>query len=311
MIKNIFVALLISIFVFFNGTAEAGQKIVAVQSKRFKPYDQALKGFKTICDMKIKRLIVADLKGGDVVKEIHKIAPDMVLAIGNEALSIVKEINNIPIVYLMVLNPELIIAGENNITGVSINLSPGKQFLTLITALPDIEKIGIIYDPDKTGLFVNRIQKNAERHGKKLITREVSEARDMPSALMSMKGEIDAFWMLPDLTVITPETVKFLFLFCLENTIPVIAFSEKYVESGALLSIGIDSFDIGIQAGEMAKNILLETKQVFQQADARKAVVSVNSQIARKTVVSINQLIAQNLGVTIDKETFRQARKIN
>jgi putative ABC transport system substrate-binding protein len=115
-----------------------------------------------------------------------------------------------------------------------------------------------------------------------------------------MKGKIDAFWMLPDLTAITPETVEYLLLFSLENTIPILTFAEKYVELGALMSVGIDAFDIGTQAGEMAENILSgrDVKNI-QRVDARKAVISINLKVARK------------LGITIDEKVIRKARIIN
>ena len=114
-----------------------------------------------------------------------------------DALSKVKQIKHIPVVYIMVLNPCAILFGERNIAGISMNISQRKQLVILSKVLPDI-------------------------------------------------------------TVITPETIEFLLLFSLENRIPVFTFSEKYVESGALMSIIIDAFDIGCQAGEMAKAIQAE-----------------------------------------------------
>ena len=96
-------------------------------------------------------------------------------------------------------------------------------------------------------------------------------------SIQDMKGKIDVFWMLPDLTVITPETIEFMLLFSLENKIPVFAFSEKYVELGAFMSIGVDAFDIGIQAGEMAEKILSGGDLTnARHVDARKAVISIN-----------------------------------
>jgi putative ABC transport system substrate-binding protein len=111
---------------------------------------------------------------------------------------------------------------------------------------------------------------------------------------------IDAFWMIPDLTVYSPETIEFLLLFFLENQKPIISFSEKYVEMGALMSISIDPFDIGNQAGEMAKAILShEEKQEVQLIDARKAVIVINLKIAKK------------LRITIDDKTLSKAKVLN
>jgi len=74
--------------------------------------------------------------------------------------------------------------------------------------------------------------------------------------------------------VITPETIEIMLLFSFENHIPVLTFSEKYVELGALMSIGIDAFDMGCQAGEMANQILKGSDvSIIQNAYARKAVI--------------------------------------
>ena len=241
-----------------HGVAGAGQEIVAVESIRVAPYEEAIKGFKSVCDARIKRLVVSELKGTDVVEKIHKIRPDMVLAIGMEALTRVKRIKNIPVVYLMVLNPQSIVSGEKNITGVSMNIPQESQLLTLLEALPDMKAIGLLYDPDRTGYLAERARDAARKTGIKLIAKEVHSSKRVPSLIKDMTGKIDIFWMLPDLTVITPETVEFLLLISLGNNIPILTFSEKYVELGALLSIGIDAFDIGCQAGEIAKKILSE-----------------------------------------------------
>ena len=293
MIKNLFIMLLFIILC--HGSAEAGQEIVVIQSFRVKPYEEAIEGFKSVCNFKIKRLVVSELEGADVVKKINEIMPDIVLAVGMDALSRVKKIKNIPVVYLMVLNPPSTLSGNKNITGVSTKIPQEKQLITFLKAMPYIKNIGLLYDPDRTGRFVKKAQAAAKKIGIKLIAKEIHSARDVPSLIMDMKGKIDLFWMLPDLTVVTPETVEFLLLFSLENRVPLLTFSEKYVALGALMSIGIDAFDIGIQAGEMAKKILLgrDIKSV-QRVDARKAVVSINLKVAKKLEITIDKKIISN-----------------
>ena len=198
----------------------------------------------------------------------------------------------------MVLNPETMLPGEN-ITGVSMNIPQEKQLTTLLKILPNLKNIGLLYDPERTGQLVKNAQDAAGKSGIKLIASEIHSSKDVSSLIINMQEKIDLFWMIPDLTVITPETVEFLLLFSLENQIPLLAFSDKYVELGALLSIGIDPFDIGRQAGEMAKMILAGTEiKNVKQVDARKPVISLNLKIARK------------LGMNIDADE-KLMRKVN
>ncbi len=285
-------------FLLFQGAAEAEQTIVALQSIRVAPYEQAVEGFKSVCGARLKRLVISELKGADVADTIYGIKPDMVLAIGMGALSRVKVIKNIPVVYLMVLNPQSTLSGERNITGVSMNIPPDKQLNTLREALPGMKRIGLLYDPKRTGSLVRAARNAARRIDVALVATEVHSPREVPSSLDAMRGRIDIFWMLPDLTVITPETLELFLLLSLEEGIPILTFSEKYVELGALLSIGIEAFDIGRQAGEMA-NAVLSGRHVggIKPVDAKKAVMSINLKVAEKLGIRIDEKVVGNARV--------------
>ena len=144
-----------------------------------------------------------------------------------DALSLVKPIENIPVVYLMVLNPQSILSEENNITGVSMNIPQEKQLTALLDALPGTNTIGLLYDPDRTGHLAKKAQDSAKKMGVTLIAKEVHDPKNAPALINDMKDKIDVFWMLPDITVITPETVESLLIFSLENSIPIFTFSER------------------------------------------------------------------------------------
>ena len=226
---------------------------------------------------------------GDVVRRIYREKPDIVLAIGIDALHEVRRIKDIPIVYCMILNPKSILADKDNVTGVSLHIDPEKQLSVLKKTMPSLTNIGLLYDPAMTGGFVKKARLAAGKAEISLITEEVTRSKDVPEKLEGMKGKINAFWMLPDLTVVTPETVEFLLLFSIENSIPVITFSEKYLEMGALISINIDAVDIGRQAWELSR-MVLSGKDIrsIQKADARKEVVTVNQRAAKKFGISID-----------------------
>ena len=295
MIKNLFIILLFLIFCHGYGSAKAGQEIVVIQSLRIKPYEKAVEGFRSVCNSKIKRLVVSEWEGANVVEKIYEIGQDIVLAVGPSALSKVKKIKGIPVIYLMVLNHPHTSSEKKNITGISMKISQEQQLITLLSAMPDSKNIGLLYDPGRTGHFVKKAHAAAKKIGIKLIAKEINNARDVPAAIINMREKIDIFWMLPDITVITPETVEFLLLFSLENKIPIFTFSEKYVEMGALMSVGIDAFDIGVQAGEMAKKILLgKDMKSIKRVDTRKAVVSINLKVAKKLNIAIDKKIINN-----------------
>jgi len=243
------------VIVLLLGTPAGAQEIVVVQSLKVKPYEDALRGFKSVWTGKIKKLILPEMEGADAVREIREAKPDLVLAIGAEALAKVRKIQDIPIVYLMVLNPQAIIQSEENITGVSMNIPPENQLAALQKVLPQVRRVGLLYDPHKSGSLVKKAQVAARAAGIELVTKEVYSPKDVAELANSMKGMIQAFWVIPDTTVVTPETMEFLLFFFMEHRIPVLAFSNKYVEAGALMSLDIDAFTQGKQAGEAARKI--------------------------------------------------------
>lgn len=301
MLKNLFRLLLFLILLTLcRDLAWAGQEIVAVQSISIQPYEDAVQGFESACGAKMNRLMISELKGTDIVEKIHELRPDVILAVGPDALSRVKRIKDIPVIYLMVLHPRSILSGEKNMSGVSMDIPPEKQLRALLDVLPRTKTVGLLYARERTGRLAEKAREAAREIGIKLLAKEVRSTREVPQAIQDMKGKIDAFWMLPDLTVITPETIEFMLLFSLENKIPILAFSEKYVELGAFMSVGIDAFDMGMQAGEMAEKILSGRETMNgRHVAARKAVLSINLKAARK------------LGITVDEKMIRKARIIN
>lgn len=297
-VKRIILALIVLVLgaFIFPGLreAEAGQKILVVQSIMIPLYEQVFEGFTSVCGSEdIQRLAVYEKKSSEVLRKVHEARPALILAIGLEALQKIKEINQIPVVYCMVLTaPTNPLLNGNNITGVSMNVPQGQQLKTFVDALPDVQRIGLLYDPAQTGRLVGKASAAARKMGISVISREVQSPREVAPAMEGMKGAIDAFWMLPDLTVINEVTIEYMLSFSMENRIPLLTFSDMYVEKGALMSISVDRFDIGVQAGELARRILSGTAvKDIRPPDARKGIRSLNLNVAKKLGIHLEENI--------------------
>ncbi len=282
-----------------GSTVYAGD-ILVVQSYKIRPYDEALRSFKNVCNGKISNLVFHELdNSADIARVVRKTHPELILAIGMEALAKVKSIKNIPVVYLMVLQPHSIVQGEKNITGVSMNIPPEKHLATLHKLLPSIKRIGLLYDPRRNGSYAKKAYSSAKAYGFELVAREVYSSRDVPGLLENMKERIDLLWVLPDITVVTPETTGFLLLFSVQNNIPVHIFSSKYLDMGAFTSLDTDPIELGKQAGEIAARIL-----------AGADVSEIAGADASNPVLSINLKVAKKLGITIPPDVLHKARVI-
>ena len=286
MVKKIILAIIV--FLFSSSTALADGEILVVQSARIPPYEDALNGFLSTSNYKIRRNILSESKTPGLKEDLKKTGIHLILAIGQDALMSVREIRDIPVVYIMVLNPQSILIHDENFYGVCMSILPDKQLEIFSKAIPGLNNIGLIYNPKNTGVFTEKAVMAAEKNGIHLITGKVSKAPDVPSIIRGMSDKIDAFWMIPDITLMTPEAIDLLLITSIEKKIPILTFSDKYVEMGALLSIAVDPYDMGKQAGETAKKVL---DQNLKEAE--------NKIFAEKEIITLNRKIAKKLGIDL------------
>lgn len=275
----------------FIGSPVFAHEVLVLQSFKAAPFDEALHGFKAVCRAETKTVIISDGERFDIGKSIREEKPEIILAIGASALKQAIKINNTPIVYLMVLNPEKIIRERTNVTGVHMMIPPGK-YLDLMEKLemPKL-KVGILYDTAHSEMLIKRIMQAAGTRGIEITAKEVRSPKDVPYMLQRMKGSFNLFWMLPDTSVVTPETVEYLLLFTQRIGVPIFTFADKYLELGAMVSLEINSFDLGKQGGEIVNMILAgERISEIPYTEARKSVLRVNRKIAAKLGINLNAL---------------------
>jgi putative ABC transport system substrate-binding protein len=277
----------------------ASGELLVVQSLPIKPYNDALQGFRAVCKARLDRIVGPDLSEAEIRVKVRRNKPELILAIGMDALEKLKTVKDVPIVYVMVLNPQDMLRDGGNITGVSMNLSPERQFSVLREVLPYVKKIGVFFDPVKNGYYISRVHNAAALMGIELLTKKVSSSREAVASVEGMKGKVDLLWLLPDTTVVNPSTIDLLLLSSIENKIPVLTFSNKYAEKGALLSLEVDAVESGKQAGEMAVKILEGAK-----------VNSIKGEDARESILTVNLIVAKKLGVSFNGNVIKHARVI-
>ena len=291
-----------------HAAAWAGD-IVVIQSSGLSAYNNAVAGFENVLLRDIPasgpKAVLAHTITSHILSEtespsqlrntLSKQRPSLVLVIGSSSLALVKDLTDMPILYLMVPYPEMMLGAQDNITGVNMHISAEQQMAAFTRALPQIQSVGLLYDPEQTGMIVREAQDVARQYNISLIALPVKEAREVPGRLGELTGRVDCFWMLPDRTVLTPQTMDAIFLFSLENRIPVATFSEKYLDMGAVLSVSFDTFDMGKQAGEMALKVLNNTR-----------VSDLPPEQVRKVVVRTNAMAAKTLGIVLEGQAVRE-----
>lgn len=249
----------------------AAKDILIVQSSRIKPYEEALRGIKEVLPTRlpasgiksisphaVKRIVLSDSSNNEHLQwTVRSFSPDLIIAIGHTALNRVVGFDSQPIVYLMVPYPAEPASNRSYIFGVEMNVPPARQLEALIKKNSGIQRMGLVYDPTKTKELVKAVRLTARQYQVSLIAEEVHSAREARTAISSEFDQgIDAFWLLPDSTVITEENLASIHSLGLRNGVVILAFADKYLRYGADITVSYDSRGMGETAGELARQIL-------------------------------------------------------
>jgi putative ABC transport system substrate-binding protein len=106
--------------------------------------------------------------------------------------------------------------------------------------------------------------------------------------------------MVPDDTVVTPESFKFLLITAFENNLPFVTVSDIFVEAGALASLSPDYTDVGRQGCQLATDL--------ESGRLRPAEVMVVP--PAKVNLAINLKTASKIGLTLPPEIIQSANKV-
>ncbi|MFH2137650.1 MAG: ABC transporter substrate-binding protein [Candidatus Omnitrophota bacterium] len=291
------------------GVAQEKANIVVLNSRVILQYNQALSGFKQeLKDNNVPAFYreydlsrIPEAEFGQILQEINKSAPDSIIALGTKAAVFAKEnIPGIPIIFFMVLNPEesgIISGGRNkNITGVALNIPIAEQFKYIKKFLPEVKKIGMLYQSEVKTLMAEEAQAAAGQYGFELQAVPVNNsAQVMPNLEMVLK-ESECLWGGVDPLIFNPNTTQKILLATLRNKCPFMAFSSAYVKGGALFALESDYNDIGRQAAQMAIKIL-----------GGQNIESISVEFPRKTLLSVNQKTAKTIQVELSETVFDEA----
>ena len=275
--------------------------VVVVLSADIKPYrdsiDSFYKSFRSKGGYRIKEFVMGN-NGSEqnIGDEISRLDPALIVTVGTSATKRVKErFAEIPIVFSMVLNPvdSGIVARMDrpggNITGVSMDIPPAKQFEYMKKLSPSVKKIGLVYSEAETGIFVKSAKKAAESAGLELIAIAVSGPGEVPGALEKLKSEADMLWSVADSNVLTRVTIREVLLFTLKQKIPFIGLSSSFVKAGALAAVESSPASIGAETAILAEKVLNGANPGAMNVVTPESGLVVNGNTADLIGLSVNE----------------------
>lgn len=275
------------------------ERVAIVLSADLPPYQEAAQGVeKQLGDHEV---VTYSLEGFQdnwlkVEAKLKREPADVVVTVGSLATALAsRRMGETPVVYTMVVNAEKLLDPNGApATGVTLDQDPARSLRAMRESLPRVRKVGVLYDPEQSGARVDEARVAAASLGLELAAVEVEDTRDLPGALRRLLDRRpDALWLLVDRTVLsTQEGLELIMLETLRRGVPVVAPSERYTKTGALVAFSAEYGDVGEQAGRLTLRVL-----TLQEAGAVLPLPAPERPERLKQV--INEKVRETLGMEV------------
>jgi putative ABC transport system substrate-binding protein len=186
-----------------------------------------------------------------MIKEKNSLQPlDYLYTVGAPATQFAHEsFAEIPIFFSMVNNP-LQQGFGSKIHGIALDVPLSEQIRVLRTVLPNINRLGVVYDPKNNQTLVTQMKTAAKLAGVKLQSYPALSPKQVPEAIRQAVNDVEALILISDRTVINRQSLKYIVTTTLAHQIPTIAFTEGLGKAGFLLGLKPDLNDMGREAAE-------------------------------------------------------------
>ena len=191
---------------------------------------------------------------------------DLIIPIATPSALIVQtatEDNQIPVVFSAVSDPvgaglvESMEAPGANITGTSDALNTNAIFDLMLTANPDIKKVGLLYSQseDASKQAIADAKAYLDEKGIEYVEKTGTNNTEVSQAADALVAEgVDAIFTPTDNTIMTAELA--IFEKFLDAGIPHYAGADSFALNGAFCGYGVDYVNLGTATAELAIEIL-------------------------------------------------------
>ena len=203
-----------------------------------------------------------------------------------------------PLAYAMVQDPARV--GLAGVPGVAFTIPIKNQIAAFRMVNPRGVRIGVLFNQENVGKQVEEAEKAAGLLRVALITKPVTNEKEIPPALRALlTGEdaVDALWLPPDPVLLGDESRRFILSETLKASKPVYSFSAALVAEGALVSNGPDFASIGEQIGELVNRLASGDRGRIEILVPRAELV-------------INKKIAAKLKIEVPPDALKAASKV-
>jgi len=280
--------------------AARADEVAAICDRGIAPYRALLDAFAEDCDCTVRVIAPQEAAQPGLEQRLKAAGVRAVLAVGLQARAAVEGVRDLPV--LLTMAPQLApwVAARPNRSGIEMSLPPRQHLGALRRVFPRAKRIGVIFDPARSGEYVHEARTAAAELDLALVTREIAAPGEFSRQLEGLRGLVDVIWMLPDPTALQGENVSVLLLASFESRIPVYGFARKYVELGAVAATQFDFAALGAQAAGLLRNL---PSPPAVPAPPRW-------EYARGAQLVLNQKVARKMGIVLDPDVLEAAADV-
>ena len=223
----------------------------------------------------------------DLQQVIKLEEPDIVYCIGSKAYELSKEqIKDRILLFASIINWKKL--NINNMTyGIANELSPEQEIMQLRLLFPDIKKIGLLYSEENNLNYVETIKNNAHALKTEIVAQPINDLSDIDAELKLLLPKIDLFWLIPDPLVLqNKDSILQIFQIAQQQNKPIYAYSDTFMEYGAILNISSDAATIGNQSAAIV--MLLQQSTLIKDKVLTPIGTHVNLNICMVDKLKIN-----------------------
>ncbi|MCK9636160.1 MAG: hypothetical protein M0R41_07765 [Methylobacter tundripaludum] len=255
-----FCKLLVLLAAFFAtpGFAESSKVLIVNSDNTVYRYETIATEFKKVLQQNAYQWTEFNLdRHANAEEELKRLIqqenPELIYSIGTKAYSLARiHAHNKKMLFSAVINWRRLDIDAGTY-GVANELSSAQEISLLRYFFPTIKKIGLLYNDKFSREYVETIKKDASALGINIVTQSVNDAQEIGEALDQLLPKIDMFWIISDPIVLSgKDSVRQIFQAAEQQKKPVYAYSDVFIEHGAVLAISADIATIGRQSANLA-----------------------------------------------------------
>lgn len=218
---------------------------------------------------------------------------DLVVAVGMKAAEAAISTPSAPILAVMVPKGgynSLIVTQRipQSISAIYLDQPWGRQLNFLYALIPELNKIGLVYSPENYP-EVSDLLNTATGHGSSVSAQVVRSEDGLFAGLEKALSGSDVLLAIPDSRIYNAGNIRNILLTSYRHKVPLIGFSQGYVNAGALAAIFTHPEQIAAQ-----------TARQIMAFDQKRALAT--PRYPDEFAIAVNLQVARSLGIRLPTE---------